>query len=148
MDPVYPSSGFYFQVLLNNETYSFKEVSGISMEINTEEITEGGENRFKYKVPTGLKHSNLELKRGVIPKSSDLNRWVYNTLTSGFDKRIETKTLEISLLNEKGDKIMTWSFVDAWPISWNSASLNSMDNDVLIESMSFAYKYFTTKVIR
>ncbi len=148
MDPVYPSSGFYFQVLLNNETYSFKEVSGISMEINTEEITEGGENRFKYKVPTGLKHSNLELKRGVIPKSSDLNRWVYNTLTSGFDKRIETKTLEISLLNEKGDKIMTWSFVDAWPISWNSAPLNSMDNEILIESMSFSYKYFTTKMIR
>lgn len=59
---VYPTVGFYFQVTIENETYSFKEVSGISSEVSTEEITEGGENRFKYKVPTHVKYSNLELK--------------------------------------------------------------------------------------
>ena len=148
MKPVYPSSGFYFKVALDKQSYSFKEVSGISLETTTEEITEGGENRFKYKVPMGVKYSNLELKRGLVPESSDLNRWVYNALTLGFDKRIETKSLEVSLLNEKGNKVITWSFVDAWPMSWNTASLNSMNNEVLIESLSLSYKYFTTKIIR
>ena len=148
MKPVYPSSGFYFKVTLDRQSYSFQEVSGISLETNTEEITEGGENRFKYKVPTGAKYSNLELKRGIVAESSDLNRWVHNALTLGFDKRIETKLLEVSLLNNKGNKIMTWSFVDAWPIGWNIASLNSMNNEILIESLSLSYKYFTTKIIR
>jgi len=133
---VYPAVGFHFQVKLNNQAYSFKEVS------------EGGENRFKYKVPTGTKYNNLELKRGLIAKNSELLTWVNNSLTQGFSGRIKTKPLEISLLNEKANKILTWSFVGAWPIGWNSASLNSMNNEVLIESITLSYNYFSTKIIR
>jgi phage tail-like protein len=147
MDPVYPSVGFYFQVMLDNQAYSFKEVSGISAEITTEEITEGGENRFKYKVPTGVKYNNLELKRGLVPKSSNLFVWINNALTLGLDKTIKTKALEISLLNEKGNKVMSWSFVNVWPVGWNNSSLNSMNNEILIESISLSYNYFTTKII-
>ena len=147
MDSIYPSVGFYFQVSLDNESYSFKEVSGISLEINTEEITEGGENRFKYRVPTGAKYNNLELKRGLLAKNSNLMTWINNTLNSEFDKPITPKALEISLLNEEGNKVMSWSFVGAWPISQNSSSLNAIENEVLIESIIFSYNYFTTKVI-
>ncbi len=145
---VYPAVGFHFQVKLNNQAYSFKEVSGISSEITVEEIGEGGENRFKYKVPTGTKYNNLELKRGLIAKNSELLTWVNNSLTQGFSGRIKTKPLEISLLNEKANKILTWSFVGAWPIGWNSASLNAMNNEVLIESITLSYNYFSTKIIR
>ncbi|MEM5567085.1 phage tail protein [Psychroserpens sp. AS72] len=144
---VYPSGGFYFQVKVENETYSFKEVSGISLEITTEEIAESGENRFKYKVPTSQRYSDLVLKRGLVPENSELDRWIYNTLNLGFDKPIETKTLEVSLININGNKIMTWSFVNAWPLSWNIASLNAMNNEVLIESINLSYNYFTTKII-
>jgi phage tail-like protein len=147
MTPLYPSVGFYFQVELDNQAYSFKEVSGISAEITTEEIAEGGENRFKYKVPTGIKYNNLELKRGLIPKSSNLYVWVNNFLTLGLDKPIKTKTLEISLLNEKGNKVMSWSFIGVWPVGWNSSSLNSMNNEIVVESISLSYNYFTSKII-
>ena len=42
---------------------------------------------------------------------------------------------------------MAWDFVRAWPVAWNSASLNSMNNEILIESISLSYNYFTTKII-
>ena len=147
MEQIYPAVGFYFLVELDKQAYSFKEVSGISTEITTEEITEGGENRFKYKVPTGVKYNNLELKRGLVAKNSDLFVWINNTLSLGLDKHIKTKDLEISLLNEQGTKIMSWNFVKAWPVGWNSSALNAMNNDVVIESVSFSYNYFTTKIV-
>ena len=144
----YPSVGFYFQVKIDNETYSFKEVSGISSEVNTEEIAEGGENRFRYKVPTHVKYNNLELKRGLIPKESGLFTWITNTIENGFTSSIKTKATEVTLLNEEGNAIMLWNFVNAWPVGWNVGSLDAMSNDILIESMSLSYNYFTTKVIQ
>ena len=148
MDTINPSVGFYFKVKIDSESYSFKEVSGISSEINTEEIAEGGENRFKYKVPTGIKYNNLELKRGLIPKDSSLMTWINNTLQQGFSNKIKTKEIEVSLLNEKGNIVMIWNFVGAWPVGWNSAALNAMENEILIESIALSYNFFTTKIIR
>ena len=58
----YPPVGFYFKISIGGSEAAFQEVSGISMEMNTEENEGGGSNRFKYKVPTGVKHSNLVLK--------------------------------------------------------------------------------------
>ncbi len=145
---VYPSPGFYFEVKLGNETYSFKEVSGIASEITTEEIAEGGENRFKYKVPSGIKYNNLELKRGLVPKGSNLFTWINNTLQQGFSKPIKPKELEVSLLNEDGKKTLTWNFSGTWPVGWNSSSLNSMSNEVLIESISLSYNFFTSNIIK
>lgn len=145
-DKVYPPVGFYFQVTIENETYSFKEVSGISSEVSTEEITEGGENRFKYKVPTHVKYSNLELKRGIIPNNSKLKSWVTETLEVGLSSNIIPKTVVVSLLNEKGTIVMSWTFVNAWPVSWNTSSLNNMTNEILIESLSLSYNYFETRI--
>lgn len=142
---VYPDGGFYFQVKLGTETYSFKEVSGISFEIITDEITEGGENRFKYKLPIGTKYNNLELKRGIVAKNSNLMTWINNTFIQGFSKPIKPKKLEVSLLNKEGNVILKWDFIGACPIEWNSAALNSMDNEILIETITFSYNYFTRK---
>ena len=47
----------------------------------TKEILEGGENRFKYKLPTQSKYQDLVLKRGLIPIKSKLATWVKKTLT-------------------------------------------------------------------
>lgn len=147
MNMNYPLTAFHFQVKIDNESYGFQEVSGISMEMNTEEIAEGGENRFKYKVPTVTKYNNLELKRGLVPTNSSLLKWVTETLEQGFLNKVKTKPVEVSLLNEEGNVVMNWSFVGAWPIGWNSASLNSMNNEVLIESITLSYNYFSTKII-
>ena len=143
---VYPAVGFYFQVKVENETYNFKEVSGISLEVVTDEIEEGGKNRFKYKVPTNVKYSNLELKRGSIPENSILMKWITESIEMGFSKELETKTIEVSLLNEKGDIVMLWNFISAWPVAYSSASLNAMNNEILIESIRLSYNHFTRKV--
>ena len=69
MGTYYPPAGFYFKVEIvgvagmNEDTEQrFQEVSGLSVEIETEELKEGGENRFSYKLPKRAKYPNLVLR--------------------------------------------------------------------------------------
>lgn len=148
MNTNYPSVGFYFQVLLDNQTFSFKEVSGISADTTTEKIADERKNHFNYKIPQGVKYNNLELKRGLVSKNSNLYTWLNNTITLGLNEQIKPKTLDVSLLNEDGNIVMSWSFIDVWPVGWNSSSIDSLDNEVLIESIKISYDYFANKIIK
>ena len=46
----YPPLGFHFKVFIENikSEYQFQSVSGLQASLETEEIAEGGENRFKH----------------------------------------------------------------------------------------------------
>ena len=146
MDPTYPPVSFYFQLSFSGSSgkadTSFKEVSGISMEMGIEEITEGGINGYKHRVPTTVKYSNLVLKRGFVPKNSDVARWCQETLEGGLEETIETKNIIVSLLDENDSPLKSWSFVNAWPVKWAISDFNSMNNEIAIETLEFAYSYF------
>lgn len=147
MNTGYPIGGFNFQLSFSGlsgaiET-SFKEVSGITMEMATEEIAEGGENRFKHRVPTGTKFQNLVLKRGMVEATSELTTWCMGTIGSGLEDVIKTKTVVVKLLNDSGDPIKSWNFENAWPVKWDASSLNSMNNEILIETLEFSFTRFT-----
>ncbi|NQY01119.1 MAG: phage tail protein, partial [Flavobacteriaceae bacterium] len=66
--------GFHFKVEFTGiETtqndHQFQSVSGLSIDLETEEIAERGENRFKHKIPVRTKFPNLVLKRGLLMDS-------------------------------------------------------------------------------
>ena len=73
MSVYYPPWGFYYKVEfeLSSEPNDarFQSVSGLSVEYDTEEYKEGGENRFTHKLPVRTKYSDLVLKRGMLTGS-------------------------------------------------------------------------------
>ena len=146
MSEIYPPVSFYFELSFSGVTAkseaAFKEVSGITMEMGIEEIAEGGVNGYKHRVPTTAKFSNLVLKRGLVPKGSDVATWCTNTLSGGLEEAIETKTIVVKLLDETGAPLKSWSFANAWPVKWAIADFNSMNNDIAIETLEFSYSYF------
>lgn len=138
-----PPVSFRFKVeradKTGNET-SFKSVSGLEATVETEAIKAGGVNDCTFQVPTGVKYSDLVLSRGMLTKDSIFTEWLFENIdeTSG---KIKKHNLIISLTNGK-DPIAIWVVVDAYPISWKVADLNSQDNNVLIEELKLAYKKF------
>ena len=44
----------------------FKKVSGLSAEVTTETVGDGGQNLYTQKLPTGVSYGNLVLERMVI----------------------------------------------------------------------------------
>ncbi|NQY29147.1 MAG: phage tail protein [Flavobacteriaceae bacterium] len=133
---------FHFELNYNGEKIAFQEVSGISKEIKVEEFGSGGENRFKYRLPSMSSSQNLILKRAIIPGGSKLNTWVSRTLNKGLSKPIVTAPILVSLLNKKGKSQMSWTFYSAYPIKYSVSDLKSDGNEVVIESIELAYTYF------
>ncbi len=148
-----PPVGFYFSVQMLGEgapptsplDAAFQEVSGISVTLETESIKEGGENRFTHKVPGRTTYQDLVLKRGLMAQSSGLADWCQQTLEGGLTQKIEPKTIMVSLLDantDSGRAMMTWKFVNAYPVQWEIAPLAAQASEITIERITFAYSYF------
>jgi phage tail-like protein len=139
----YPPVGFHFKVevqgLVNASDVCFTDVSGLSVEMGTEEIAEGGENRFIQKYPTRTKYPELVLKRGLLVKSEILD-WIRECLE---DYQIKPKDIFIKLLNENHQPLLTWNVVKAYPTKWAVSDLSASNNAVVIESIQLFYQYFT-----
>ena len=130
---------FYFRVKIGNDEFAFKEVSGLSAEVETESISEGGVNSFTHLLPKQIKHGNLVLKRALMPLGSIEIRWMQRILEGDFSLLITTKTITVQLLNSEGTTIYTWTCQNAYPVKWEVESLDSEKNNILIESIEFAY---------
>ncbi len=168
----YPPVGFYFGVSINgfNDTIDaeFQSVSGLSVDIETEEYAEGGENRYKHKLPVRTKFPNLVLKRGLVVKDSSLLKWCNNAIKNfQFEKRqiivsLYTNSIPFSLSipnvpnniigNTKGSNknskspakaLMTWTIEGCFPIKWSVDDFNATESKIVIESIELAYSYFT-----
>ena len=140
----YPPVGFHFRIEVmdlspNDNDVRFTEVSGLSVEMVTEEIPEGGENRFVQKYPIRAKYPELVLKRGLL-RNSEVVNWIRKCIEN---LSIQPKNIDISLLNEEHQPLMTWHVVNAYPTKWAVSDLNASNNAVVIESMQLFYQYFT-----
>lgn len=151
-DTYYPPPGFYFRVTvlgagglaaeLTGVDASFQEVSGIESRWDTEEVAEGGENRFVHRLPRPAKYSDLVLKRGLVYRDSFFAEWVGQSIGSSLTLPLITQNLLVTLLGAEGDPLVAWVFVNAWPLRWEVTGLDSLRNELATERLEFAYNYF------
>ena len=141
----YPPSAFYFKVVfaatLGMTDTSFQEVTGITSQIETVPVVEGGENRYVHKLPKGVSHPNLVLKRGIAEMDSPLVVWCRSILEGDFVAPIVPMPLLVMLMNENKVPIRTWSFANTYPVKWEVDSFNSTKNQVAIETIELSYTY-------
>ena len=140
----YPPVGFHFKVEVldlpaNDSDVRFTEVSGLSVEMGTEEVAEGGENRFIQKYPTRAKYPELVLKRGLLC-NSEVWKWARDCIE---EYRVVPKSVDIKLLNESHEPLMTWHVIGAYPTKWSVSDLSANNNAVVVESLQLYYQYFT-----
>ena len=144
----YPPVGFHFQVEVvgldkiglaaNDFDVRFTEVSGLSVELATEEVAEGGENRYIQKYPVRTKYPDLVLKRGLL-RNSAVWEWARQCIE---DFNIRPMGIVIKLLSENHMPLMTWNVVGAYPTKWSVSDMNAANNAVMIETLQIFYQYF------
>jgi len=140
----YPPVGFHFKVEVldlppNAHDVRFTEVGGLSVEVSTEEVAEGGENRFIQKYPTRTKYPELVLKRGLL-RNSEVWNWSRQCIE---DFNIVPKSVDVILLNASHEPLMTWHLVGAYPTKWSVSDLSASANAIVVESLQLFYQYFT-----
>ena len=140
MGNYYPPLGFHFRVEFANikGEFEFQSVSGLNVELETEQIAEGGENRFKHPLPVRTKFTNIVLKRGL-KVNTDLIKWCRDAVV---DFNIVPTDVTIILLNEEHEPLQTWNVVHAYPLKWSVTDLNAEESKIAVESIELAYNYF------
>ncbi|MDO6675267.1 phage tail-like protein [Tenacibaculum gallaicum] len=139
----HPPVGFSFKVEFEDISTSqgdnsFQSVSGLSVDLETEEITEGGENRFKHTIPVRSKYPNLVLKRGMLV-DSEVIKWCKDAL-GNFE--IQPVNINVMLLGEDEQTIQTWNVKHAYPVKWNVGDFNAEESKLVIETLELSYNYF------
>jgi phage tail-like protein len=148
MSYYFPPAGFYYNVSINgsaNDKASFQEVSGIEVSAELETISQAGLNNYSYRVPKRTQYNNLVLKRGLCVADSTLITWVKDVIQGGFGKKIEPKTILVTLYDPDGAKLQAWSFVNAYPVKWSANGFNAMESAIVVENIEFAYSYWEFK---
>lgn len=137
-----PPVSFYFNVKFSGtmriDDMSFFEVSGLTVELETQEIDMGGGN--KRLLPVRQKHGNLICKRPLrLLSSSELSKWVDRTMRGGVDESIVTCDITVQLLDATGDPNCAWNVKGVYPVKWDVAGFDSKKNDIALETIEFAY---------
>ncbi|MDL2322908.1 phage tail protein [Bacteroidales bacterium OttesenSCG-928-A17] len=138
-----PPVAFYFQVEFHADPkipdMAFLEVSGLSMEMETESLKEGGQNDFTYQLPVRSKQGRLILKRSLNEMSNTLEQWIKNNLESGLSKGFTPLNVTVSLINQDGSPVAQWLCDNAYPVKWEISPFNAMKNELVIESLELNY---------
>ena len=118
----------------------FQSVSGISADISTTDLREGGQNLYSYKLPDRVNYGNLVLTRGLVV-GSPLNA-EFNLAMSAL--KFSPSNVVVTLLDTNGFPTLgaSWLFLKAYPVKWATSDLSGNNNDVVIDTMELAYTRF------
>jgi phage tail-like protein len=116
----------------------FTEVTGLSAEVETLTYSEGGMNEFQHKLPTRVKYPNLVLKRGMTTKA-ELQQWFQKSHTQA-----QRTGIRLSMLDNAGTRIRTWSFVNAFPVKWTGPNFNVSQSALAVEQIEIAHEGIET----
>jgi len=142
-DPWFLPVSFYFKVEFQGDSgigeVAFREVSGLSMELELEGVKEGGANSYEINLPKKIKHGNLVLKRALLPASHPFIKWVNNAMDSNIAKPIIPCGIMVKLMLDDETPLAAWSCAQAYPVKWSVETFHAEKNEIAVESVELTY---------
>lgn len=132
--PVVTAVSRYYVVINGAEQAVFSEVSGLQMETELFEYSEGGNAEYVYRLPGQTKSGNVTLKRGVV-RGNELFKW-YKKITQGI---MDLRTVDITVYATSGQPVVTWSLESAFPCKWSGPQLSAGTEAVAVETVELAH---------
>ncbi len=128
---------FFFAggVIPNPLDIRFQKVKGLSAEIKTTTVKEGGQNLYTHRLPDKVDYGNLVLERGMVV-GSPLNI-EFNVAMSLF--KFASSNVLVTLFNDNKIPVGAWLFIKAYPVKWSTSDLDATEKSVVIDTMELAY---------
>src|SRR3954471_4766229 len=134
----YPLPSYNYRVEIAGAAVGFSEVTGLSIKRETSTYKEspvggGAPGPLVMRMPAQVTNPTITLKKGVVRKSSvaALYEWINSTQINQIDK----KDVYVRLCDEKGEAVISWKVVNAFPTKLDAPSFTATSNDVAIETM-------------
>lgn len=131
---------------------SFQEVSGLSAEVDVEELVEGGNNGYVHKLPGRISWPNIVLKRGVV-QADVLFHWFLAASEHGLASTdgatrssgtLTRWTASIALRDPAGGPVRSWDLQGAFPVRWTGPTLAATASDIAAEELEVAHHGFSS----
>ena len=125
---------------------AFTEVSGLSVQLDVEELAEGGQNGYTHRLLGRMKWPNLVLKRGLTD-SDTLFKWLCQCSGEGLSGQaniVTPLTGKVSVLNSAGEAVRSWEFSDAKPVKWSGPKLAASSRELAAEELEVCHSGFRT----
>ncbi len=123
---------------------AFTEVSGLSVQLDVEELAEGGQNGYTHKLLGRMKWPNIVLKRGLTDTDA-LFEWVMTASGEGLTRsgnQVKPRNGRISVLDAAGRPMRTWTILAAKPVKWTGPRLAASSRDLAIEELEVCHSGF------
>jgi phage tail-like protein len=131
---------YRFMVMIEGITYAaFTECTLPSLQVETQEIKEGGQNTYSHKLPVRINPGNVTLRHGIT-RSSDLLHWYLQVLRGEITNA--TRDVSVVMYTVKRQPVITWTFYNAYPVKWGGPTLKSDNNAVAIEELELVHHGF------
>ena len=140
------AASFLFEVD-DLEIGRFMEVSGLQVDVDVEEVQEGGENNYVHKLPGRMTWPNIVLKRGVTQNDSLLT-WLNKSSGEGFSaggNKLARKSGAITLIAADGTRLRAWNIDGAFPVKWTGPSFAVTSTDAAVEELEIAHHGFRAR---
>ena len=134
----YPLPVYNYRVEIGNETVAFSEVSGLSISHETttykESPVESGVSGPRVMhMPGQGSPANVTLNKGIVRGVSVPA--LYNWISSIQTNQVEKKDIFVRLCDEKGDPVITWKVINAFPTKLDAPTFDASSDDAAIETM-------------
>ena len=134
----YPLPVYNYKVEIGGAAVAFSEVSGLSIQHQTSTYSEsptapGSPGPRVMYMPAQTSAVNVTLKKGIVRGVSvpALYDWINATQINQTDKR----DVYIRLCDEKGDPVISWKLLNAFPVKLDAPTFTASSNDVAVETM-------------
>ena len=111
---------------------------GLSIEYETKDYQEGGENSFTHRLAGRAKYQNIKLTRPIDKDTGKVAAWLASVASA--PKR---STAEIQLLDAGGTKVTSWKLAGVYPAKWSGPTLDTGTNQVALEVLELVHNGFT-----
>ncbi|RFN57908.1 phage tail protein [Marixanthomonas ophiurae] len=143
MDNTITQKQFYLDVdFFGNEekkcNAQFKSVSGLTVNIDIEQLLKNPEKEFKHSFPSRTRFPNLILKGGLL-KDSKVIEWCKKAINQ---YQFSPTDLKVKLINGEKESVLAWNIIHAYPVKWTVKKQTEKENSLVIDSIELAYNYF------
>jgi phage tail-like protein len=134
----YPLPVYNYKVEIGGVTIAFTEVSGLSIAFETFTYKESNTDQKApgprvLHMPSQATATNITLKKGVIRTQSvgTFYKWIAGVQLN----QVEKKDIYVRLCDEKGDAVISWKVINAFPTKLDAPTFDANSNDAAIETM-------------
>ena len=140
--PDHPNALAQFSVKIDAvELGLFTGCEGLAAEYTVEEVLEGGNNSYVYKLPGRVKYTNVKLTRLLTRDSNKTAVW-FSQYAAGGQRRGQAT---ITLFDVMGKAICRWVLKEVHPAKWTGPNFSTDGSGVAKETLELIHHGFDWK---